>query len=213
VPTSPRSELAALVARYRRPLLRHRRLAAALLAGAAVLVALRVVAPAPPPSSVAVVAAHDLDAGTRLGAGDITVVRVAAALMPQHGVLSVDAAVGRVLAAPVRQGEVLTDRAVVGAALVDGYPEGTVAAAIRLPDADLAALLHTGDRIDVYAAQAELGQPASLVVADVEVITVPAALDERARQGALVVLAATPDQSARLAQAAATAPITIAIRG
>jgi pilus assembly protein CpaB len=182
------------------------------LAGIAVLVALRVVAPAPPPSALAVVAAHDLDAGTRLAASDLRVVRVARTLMPTSGALSEDSAVGRVLAAPLRAGEVLTDRSVVSPSLLEGYPDDAVATAIRLPDADIAGLLRTGDRIDVYAAVAEIGQPASLVAANLAVIAVPEPIDGAREQGAVVLLAASPDQAARLAGAAATGALAIDIR-
>jgi pilus assembly protein CpaB len=213
VPTSSRATLASLAPTYRRAFLRHRRTAAALLAGAAVLMALRVVAPDPPPSALAVVAAHDLQAGTRLTSDDVREVRVARSLMPTSGALEESGAVGRVLAAPLRAGEVVTDQSVVGQSLLTGYASGTVATAIRLPDADIAALLRTGDHIDVYAAVAEIGEPASLVAADLAVIAVPRSVADTRQLGAVVLLAATPDQAARLAGASAAGALAVAIRG
>jgi Flp pilus assembly protein CpaB len=176
-----------------------------------VLIGLRAVAPDPPPSALAAVAARDLAAGARLSAADVRTVRVDRALMPTSGALAEEAAVGAVLAAPLRAGQVLTDRSVVGPSLLAGYPSGTVAAAIRLGDAAIAALLHTGDHIDVYAAVAEVGQPAALVAADVAVIAVPETLDV-GREGAIVVVAATADQSARLAGATANSALAVDIR-
>jgi pilus assembly protein CpaB len=213
VPTSSRATLSTITSTYRRTFLRHRRGVAALLAGAAVLLALRVVAPDPPPSTVAVVAARDLPAGTRLTSDDVREVRVAQSLMPASGALAESSALGRVVAAPLRAGEVVTDQSVVGESLVAGYPSGTVATAIRLPDVDIAALLRTGDHIDVYAAVAEVGQPADLVAADLAVIAVPQPAAATRQQGAVIVLAATPDQAARLAGASATGALAVAIRG
>jgi pilus assembly protein CpaB len=212
VPTSSSADLRALAKLCRRTLIRHRRLAAAVLVGVAVLIGLRTIAPSPPPSVLAVVAARDLVAGTRLTTEDIRTVRVARSLMPASGALSESSSTGQVLAAPVRAGEVITDRSVIGRSLVAGYPSGIVATAIRLPDADIVALLSTGDRIDVYSAVAEVGQPASLVAADVAVIAVPEPADESRREGAVVLLAATPDQAARLAGAAATGALAVDIR-
>jgi Flp pilus assembly protein CpaB len=211
VPTPARRTLSESIAPYTRRLRRHRRIGVAALTAAAVLASLRVLAPAPPPSALAVVAAHDLDAGARLTADDLRAVTVARSLMPQTGSLPMADAVGQVLAAPMRAGEVLTDRALIGPSLLAGYAPGAVAAAIRLPDADIAALLHTGDRLDVYSAQGDLVHPASLVAADVAVIAVPEPLAP-GEQGAIVVLAATPDQAARLAQASATTGVAVAIR-
>jgi Flp pilus assembly protein CpaB len=213
VPTSSRATLATLTSSYRRTFLRHRRAAAAILAGAAVLMALRVVAPDPPPSTLALVAAHDLQAGTWLTSDDVREVRVARSLMPTSGALAESSAVGRVLAAPLRAGQVVTDQSVVGQSLLAGYASGTVATAIRIPDADIAALLRTGDHIDVYAAGADIGEPASLVAADLAVIAVPEALAETRQQGAVVLLAATSDQAARLAGASASSALAVAIRG
>jgi pilus assembly protein CpaB len=216
VPTSRadyRAEFSSLAWALRRIVMRHRRLGAAALAGVAVLVGLRVVAPAPPPSALAVVAAHDLDAGARLEPDDLRTVRVARSLLPGSGTLTESAAVGRVLSAPMRAGEVVTDWSVVGPSALAGYADGAaVATAVRLPDADIASLLSAGDRIDVYAAVAEVGQPAALVAADVTVITVPEPVDDSRQQGAVVLLSATPDQAARLAGASATGPLAVSIR-
>ena len=57
----------------------------------------------------------------------------------------------------------------------------------------------SGDHIDVYAAVADVGQPAAVVAADVVVIAVPEPTEVSRQPGAVVVLAATPDQAARLA--------------
>jgi Flp pilus assembly protein CpaB len=212
VATSPYADLRSLATTCRRRLVRHRRVIAALLAAAAVFVGLRSVTPAPPPATLAVVAARDLSAGLRLTADDLRTVRVARSLMPTSGALTEAAAIGRVLVAPMRAGQVITDRSIVGRSLLAGYRASTVATAIRLPDADVAGLLRPGDHVDVYASVAEVGQPAALVAADVTVITVPEPADDSRQPGAAVLLAATPDQAARLAGAAGTAALSVDIR-
>jgi Flp pilus assembly protein CpaB len=206
------ADLQALATSCRRMLTRHRRVVAAVLAGVAVLVGVRAIAPPPPPSAIAVVATRDLAAGVRLTTGDLRTVRVARSLMPTAGALTESSSIGRVLAAPIRAGEVITDRSVIGRSLIAGYPSGTVATAIRLPDADIVGLLATGDRIDVYSAVAEVGQPASLVAAGVAVIAAPEPVDGARQAGAVVLLAVTPDQAARLAGAAATGALAVDIR-
>jgi Flp pilus assembly protein CpaB len=212
VPTSSSGDLRKLVAGARRTVVRHRRAVAAALAGAAVLVGLHAVAPSPPPSTLAVVAARNLSAGLRLTADDLRTVRVAQSLMPTSGALSVAAAIGRVLVAPMPAGQVVTDRSVVGRSLLAGYPASTVATVVRLPDADVAGLLRPGDHVDVYAAVAAVGQPAALVAADLVVITVPEPADDSRQSGAAVLLAATPDQAARLAGAASAVALTLSLR-
>ena len=211
--SSASPDLRAVRATLRRSLIRHRRGVAALLAGAAVLVGVGAITPSPPPSAIAVVAARDLDAGARLSSDDLRTVRVARSLMPMSGALGEQAAIGAVLAAPMRAGEVLTDRSVVGPPLLAGYPDGTIAAAVRLPDADIAALLRTGDRIDVYAAVAEVGEPAALIAGSVTVVAAPEPSGDTGLGGAVIVVAATPDQAARLAGAAATSALSVGIRG
>ena len=60
--------------------------------------------------------------------------------------------VGRVLAGAVRAGEPLTDARLVGPGLTALLPPDLVAAPVRLADLAVAALVRTGDRVDVLAA-------------------------------------------------------------
>lgn len=202
-------DLQPLLRRARRLLARYRRLTSALLAGIAVLAVVETVAPAAPASVPVVVAAHDLGAGTVVSPGDVRVVDLPPNAVPGGASRSAVALVGRVVAGPLRTGEALTDRRVLGHSLLAGYPPGLVAAPVRLQDAAVVGLLQVGQRIDVYAARRD-SPLADRVVDDVRVITLPRPPDD-AQEGALAVLAVTPGQAAALAQASATAPLTVTL--
>jgi pilus assembly protein CpaB len=105
----------------------------------------------PAPGVPVVVAAHDLAAGAVVGAADVR-----SALLPRDvvpsGALRAGSVEGRVVAGPVRRGEPLTDVRVLGPGLTAGLrAPDTVATPVRLADGQTAALLRTGDRIDLYA--------------------------------------------------------------
>lgn len=96
--------------------------------------------------------------------------------------------------------------------MVAGYAEGLVAAPVRIYDSDVVALLRVGDRIDLYASAADSGDTAQRVVDEAPVVTLPS-VDEDGHDGALVVLAVTPDDAARLAQASALAQLSLSLGG
>jgi pilus assembly protein CpaB len=200
--------------RVRRSYLRHRRLLTASFAAVAVLCLGHVMAPGSPARSAEIVAAHDLEAGSVLGPDDLRVVRSDPHALPAHAVDETTSLTGRMVAAPMRAGEPFTDRRLVGRSLVHGYPGDVVAAPIRIQDAEAVSLLRVGDRIDVYSATGDPSRPADRVVAGAYVVTMPAP-DPRAdtRGGALVVLAVTEPEAARLAQAGAVASLSVVLLG
>ena len=195
------ADLHRLASMMRRALLRHRRLVAATSASAAAMVAVQIFSPALPSTTSVAVSSRDLAAGTVLTSADIRVVEMTTDLVPS-GVSASDELVGETVAAPMRAGEPLTDRRVLAESMVAGYPAGLVAAPVRISDADVVALLDTGNRVDLYAASAGAGVTARRVVHDAPVVTLPQ-LPEDSRDGALIVLAVTPNDAARLAQASA----------
>jgi pilus assembly protein CpaB len=65
--------------------------------------------------------------------------------------------VGRVLAGSVRSGEALTDVRLVGPGLTALLAPDQVAAPVRLADLAVAALVRTGDRVDVLATPPDAG--------------------------------------------------------
>lgn len=194
--------------RPRSPVHAARRAAAVLLALGALALALR---PEPPPSSgpvpvPVVVAADGLPSGRTLAAGDLALARLPPEVVPDGVVADPGLLVGRVLAGAVRAGEPLTDARLVGPGLTSGLPAGQVAAPVRLADVAVAALVRTGDRVDVLAVPD--GAAAAETVA--EGVLVLAAAEDDASAGLLLV-AVDPGTAGRLASAAATATLTVSL--
>ncbi len=188
--------------------LSRRRPLAALIAAAAAIAALHELRPPSPDVVPVPTAAHDLAAGTTLGADDLTSVDFAVGTAPTGVVAD---AVGRVLAAPVRAGEPVTDVRLVGSALAASQP-GAIALPVRLPDAGMVDLLRTGDRIDLVAADPQ-GGTARLVATGLTVLALPPADDETAASGLpgrLVLLAVPRSDREDIAQAAVTGFLTFA---
>lgn len=204
--------------RPRTPVHLARRIAAVLLAAAAIVLALRP-SPAPRadprPAAIGVaVAAADLPAGTVLSRAQLDVARFPPSAVPSGTTREAAPLVGRVLAGSVRAGEPLTDVRLVGTALTRLLPEGQVAAPIRLADLAVAALVHTGDRVDVLATPHDAAR-ADVVAADALVL----ATDGRPRDasadpgGGLLLLAVDAATAGRLAAAAAAATLTVTLPG
>jgi Flp pilus assembly protein CpaB len=192
-----------------------RRAAAVLLAITAVVLALRPVrapeatAPAVVPVAVAAV---DLPAGSVLTGSGLTVARLPPEAVPVGAVADPDLLMGRTLAAGVRAREPLTDVRLVGAGLTALLPEGQVAAPVRLADLAVAALVRTGDRVDVLATRPDA--PDAEVVADgVLVLAAPGvtANQETAPAAGLLLIAVDGATAARLAAAATTATLTVSL--
>ncbi|MGH3350099.1 MAG: SAF domain-containing protein [Nocardioides sp.] len=156
--------------RVRRGVLAHRRLLAFLLTAAAVATGLSATRPHPPDTSTMTVASRDLPVGTVLGAADLIDVETDPNSMPAD---LAETPVGERLAAPLRRGEPVTDVRLVGPELTEGYPD-LVAVPVRLPDAEMAGLLHVGDTVDLYATDPATAKT-SLVTTDTLILSLPQA--------------------------------------
>jgi Flp pilus assembly protein CpaB len=187
---------------------RHRVLLASGLAAAAVASGLSAVVPAPAATVPVLTAAHDLAAGAALGPDDVVVAALPRALVPAGALSDVALAAGRLLAGPVRQGEPLTDVRLLGAGLLPPGPE--VAVPVRLAEPATGALVQAGDVVDVLSAAPEGGPAAQVVATRLTVLAVPA-LADAAGEGALVVVAASRSTAARLAAAAVTGRLSVAV--
>ena len=192
---------------------RRRRLAAGFLA-IAVLAGLRALTPSPAPTVTVWAAAHDLGGGRPLAADDLVRLALPSAAVPSGALRSGTRVLGRLLAAPVRRGEPLTDVRLLGPSLLAALPEqGLVAIPIRVADGSAAAaVVKPGDLVDVLATSDSAqgaGRPTT-VASRVRVLTVPGNGDS-SDGGGLVVLAATRDQAAALAQASATTRLSVTI--
>lgn len=189
---------------------RHRALLAAGLAAAAVATALPALAPRSPVAVSVLAAARELAPGVPLTSADLQRLDLPAAAVPAGALTAADQAVGQLVSGPVRRGEALTDVRLVGAGLVP-RTGGLVAAPVRLADAAEAALLHTGDRVDVLATPTTAtGPPVAVAVArGVQVLAVPG--PGATGDGALVVVAADPAVAARLAGAPVSSRLSVTV--
>ncbi|GAA2370878.1 SAF domain-containing protein [Nonomuraea africana] len=183
---------------------RRRRLLAAALTALALACGLTVLRPGPGPTTAVLVAAKDLKPGP-LRPGDLRAVRLPSSAVPDGALHT--GAVGRILASPLRRGEPVTDVRLLGPGLLATLPPGTVATPVRIADPDAARLLVPGDSVGVLAAW-DGGQAAQTVAERMPVITVPPSQSEA---GALVVLAASPDQARMLAAAQAGGHLSVTI--
>jgi Flp pilus assembly protein CpaB len=209
-----RSRSAAVLRSVRRAVRLRRRLLAAGLAAGAVALGLGVVAPAPPPTTPVVLAAANLTGGGVLGPADLAVRRFPPAAVPAGAAHAPARWVGRTLAAPMRAGEPVTDVRVVGPGLVAAYAPGTVAAPVRIADADSVALTRVGDRVDVIAPDPRGQLSPTLAVGNAPVVAIPAVDDElgSSTAGALVVLAVSPTDAQRVAAQSVLGPLVLSLR-
>ncbi|MBI1377295.1 MAG: hypothetical protein GC157_07425 [Frankiales bacterium] len=204
---------------------RHRRVLAAGLAAVVVWSLAGALRPPPEPSRTVLVAVRDLAAGSVVRADDVApAARPVPALGPDPVTDTADV-VGRVLVTPVLAAEALRRRDVLTASALDAGGAGTVAAPLRVADPGVAALLRTGDTVDVLAATADADgrAVASVVATRVRVLAVPGAAGTPAGgllggggavtsgDGSLVVVAATPGQALELARAALRGRISLSL--
>ena len=188
--------------------------AAGLLGIAALLLAAEPQQVTAPPSTSVVVAARDLPGGVALTRSDLRSARLPRALVPRGALRVASAALGRATAGPVRAGEPITDVRLLGPALVRAVGgAATVAAPVRIADPGAVALLRPGDRVDVVSAGSTGSEPPRMVASNVPVVGVPPPDSDGAAEGALIVLATSPDVAARLVAAAATSRLSLTVRG
>jgi pilus assembly protein CpaB len=198
--------------RPRSPVHLARQVAAAVLTLTALVLALRP-SPSPaaadgPPTVPVVVAARDLPAGTVLTAADLTTADYPASVVPAGVVGEARAMLRQVLAGGVRRREPITDARLVGPGVTALLPAGQVAAPVRLADLAVAALVHTGDRVDVLATAADA--PTAELVAEGALVVAATGTDEAAG-GGLLLLAVDDGTAARLAAAATSATLTVTL--
>ncbi len=198
--------------KWGRLFLRRRRLIAALFLCAAAAVAVQQLTPASPPTTTVVVASRDLPAGHVLATGDFRTLALNPAMIPD-GTLdpSSTALTNGQLSGPVRRGEVLTDASLLGTGLLTGAPPGSQAVPLRLSDLSTLPLLRQGQLVTVVlSVTKELdGVATNHVLAEgVPVLWTPALgpensglLPDGSNTDAVVVVAASPEQSMQLAGA------------
>jgi Flp pilus assembly protein CpaB len=191
-----------------------RRIVAALLVLLAAVLAL---VPATGSAAVpVVVAARDLTPGAVLDAGEVSLRELPDHLVPDGSARSATEVLGRTLAAPVRRGEPLTDVRMVGADLaraVSADP-GAASVPLRLPDPDIAALLHPGAVVDVVTIGERQTQPVVLARrARVLAVLAPSTSGgRRSAEGRLVLVALDAGAATRVAAASLSQAVTVTVR-
>lgn len=187
----------------------HRRKLAVLAAVATVLTGISAAAPEGPAMITVVKARSQLPGGTVVSAADLVLDRVAAADVPEGALTDPDGLIGKTLAAPVAENQMLTPLTALAART--SVSPGHVIAPLRLADAALGALLKPGDVVDVIAANND-AQQAVVVAAGARVVTIPDPPDERAGpspDGALVLIEVDAQTASAVAQAAASATLSV----
>jgi pilus assembly protein CpaB len=154
-------------------------------------------------------ARSQLPGGAVVSAADLVLDQVAASDVPEGALTDPDALVGKTLAAPVAENQMLTP--LIALAARTSVSPGHVVAPLRLTDTALVALLRPGDVVDVIAANTD-AQQAVVVAAGARVVTIPDLPDERAGpgpDGALVLIDVDPQTASAVAQAAASATLSV----
>ena len=189
---------------------RNRRLAAALLLSAAAAVAVQQVTPAPLSTATALAAARDLPAGTAVTEADVARVQVPPGMVADGFLQDEAAAKGKQLAAPMRKGQLLSDAQLVGPGLLAGTPPGSAAVPLRMADPSSIQLVSPGQLVNVVLTSAngfDQQGPSEVLASAVPVLWTS---NKGGQSGqwlgtsetdGLIVVAATAEQSSRLAGA------------
>jgi pilus assembly protein CpaB len=187
----------------------HRRKLAVVAAIAAVLTGISAAAPAGPTMITVVKARSELPGGTVLSASDLVLDPVVASDVPAGVLTDMNDLIGKTLAGPVAENQMMT--LLTTTAAHAKVAPGHVIAPLKLADTALAALVRPGDMVDVIAADTD-GEQGAVVAANARVVTVPQAPDDRVgagSDGALVLIDVDSQTAALLAQAAASATLSI----
>lgn len=158
--------------------LHHRRLLAAIAAGLAVLATVQAFSSSPSTTSV-VVAAHDLESGAVLTAGDLDTRDLPVAAVPSAHVADPTEVIGHQLSGAVVAGELLTAVRTVEALAVT---EGRVRTAVNV-SSSTATMLRVGDTVDVW-----LVESSTVIGSDQEATKIATS--------AVVLAVASPEESA-----------------
>lgn len=189
---------------------RNRRLAIALLLCAAAGITVHQLTPPPADTAMALAAARDLPAGTALAAADLMPVKIPPQMVHPGTVTGTGEATGMQLAAPLRKGQLLTDSQLLGPGLLTGSPPGSAAVPLRMADPSSIQLVSPGQLVNVVLTGAngyDQSSPSEVLAASVPVLWTSGQGGKTgqwlgtAETDGLIVVAAAPDQAARLAGA------------
>lgn len=189
---------------------RNRRLAIALLLCLAAGITVHQLTPPPADTVTALAAARDLPAGTALATADLTALQVPQRMITAGSLEHSGEATGKQLAAPLRKGQLLSDTQLLGPGLLTGTPPGSAAVPLRMADPSSIQLVSPGQLVNVVltGANGYEQQSASEVVASSVPVLWTSGQGGKTGQwlgdgetDGLIVVAAAPEQAARLAGA------------
>jgi Flp pilus assembly protein CpaB len=163
------------------------------------------------PAVDAVVAAHDLAAGTVIGPVDVRIVQLPAVYLPPEAITSTVAVVGKVTADIVLADEVLVDARLGASRFAVAVEPGNVAVTVGF--ASVPEGVTPADRVDAYATFAGARPYTTLVGEDLRILTI-GEVDASAGETAVVPVTLDVDaETARqLLQAAAAGTLGLAAR-
>jgi pilus assembly protein CpaB len=189
---------------------RNRRLAIALLLCVAAALTVHQLTPPPADTATALAAARDLPAGAALAAADLVPVRLPPHMVNDGSITNAGEATGMQLASPLRQGQLLTDAQRLGPGLLTGSPPGSAAVPLRMADPSSIQLVSPGQLVNVVLTGAngyDQDTPSQVLAASVPVLWTSGQGGKTgqwlgtAETDGLIVVAAAPEQAARLAGA------------
>jgi pilus assembly protein CpaB len=189
---------------------RNRRLAIALLLCVAAGITVHQLTPPPADTVTALAAARDLPAGTALAGADLVATPIPQRLMTAGAVADRSQATGKQLAAPMRKGQLLTDAQLLGPGLLAGTPPGSAAVPLRMADPSSIQLVSPGQLVNVVLTGAngyDQQSPSEVLASSVAVLWTSGQGGQTGQwlgtgeTDGLIVVAASPDQAARLAGA------------
>jgi Flp pilus assembly protein CpaB len=158
----------------------------------------------------ALAAARDLPAGTALAGADLVATPIPQRLMTAGAVADRSQATGKQLAAPMRKGQLLTDAQLLGPGLLAGTPPGSAAVHLRMADPSSIQLVSPGQLVNVVLTGAngyDQQSPSEVLASSVAVLWTSGQGGQTGQwlgtgeTDGLIVVAASPDQAARLAGA------------
>ncbi len=189
---------------------RNRRLAIALLLCLAAGITVQQLTPPPADTATALAAARDLPAGSALAAADLTLVKIPPQMVNAGSLTDAGEATGKQLAAPLRKGQLLADSQLLGPGLLTGTPPGSAAVPLRMADPSSIQLVSPGQLVNVVLTGAngyDQNSPAEVLASSVPVLWTSGQGGKTGQwlgtgeTDGLIVVAAAPEQAARLAGA------------
>jgi pilus assembly protein CpaB len=189
---------------------RNRRLAIALLLCLAAGITVHQLTPPPADTATTLAAARDLPAGTALTAADLAPVKIPPQLVNGGSITNPSEATGKQLAAPLRKGQLLMDSQLLGPGLLTGAAPGSAAVPLRMADPSSIQLVSPGQLVNVVLTGAngyDQSSPSEVLASSVPVLWTSGQGGKSGQwlgageTDGLIVVAAAPEQAARLAGA------------